>query len=350
METLPTHTEIALRKTSDPELIFQGLKIARRRITIQSIKEADAIIGQTGWVSKLAEKSEPIPLCVDFKHIKKWFNKRYKSKSIAKIKEEGWREIIVMGLAMKHNGFGQKKTAEILGVPRHYVKSLLSYFSMAGVSVDAVERQRKDQFNRETLLKVKMIGGETSKEAIKAVKAYESTVMNQYKKDLRSFPDWRSLWWPDQYGKMTPEQKKKHNRKTWLARKGCPKALKRRKQWRERRTGEQRMRHNMQSQLAGWASKRARGSCSRLFEYIGIAPEEFKRYIENQFVGYMNWDNYGKIWHIDHIVPSSYFNHDDKEEVKRCWNWQNLRPLYAKKNIRRGNRVGIIQAYLPISI
>lgn len=348
MKLLPVHTKIALSKTRDEQLILEGLRIARRRVTIQSIREADAIAGQTGWIAKLAEKAKPIELCVDFAHIKKWFNQQHKFRSKAKKEDDGWRKIIIMGLAMRHNGFGQKKTAETLGVPRHHVKALLSYFSLGGVSDAAVERQRLEQMKEGTLRKAQLTGGDTSREAIHAARGYESGIIKEYKSDIRSFPDWGRLWYPDQYGKMTPEEKKKHNHKTWMRNKGCPKAKARRKNWRDRRTGEQRMKHNLQSYLSDWASKRARGSCSRLFQYIGITPEKFKHHIERQFVGHMNWDNYGKVWHIDHIVPSSYFNHDDREEVSRCWNWQNLRPLYAKKNIRRGNRVGAVQSFLPL--
>ena len=54
----------------------------------------------------------------------------------------------------------------------------------------------------------------------------------------------------------------------------------------------------------------------------------------------MNWENYGSYWHIDHIKPKSLFIFEslEDEEFKQCWSLNNLRPLEAKENIRKGNR------------
>ena len=53
----------------------------------------------------------------------------------------------------------------------------------------------------------------------------------------------------------------------------------------------------------------------------------------------MTWENYGKTWHIDHVLPVSIFNHTNEDAVKICWNWRNLRPLNAKENISKSNTV-----------
>lgn len=45
----------------------------------------------------------------------------------------------------------------------------------------------------------------------------------------------------------------------------------------------------------------------------------------------MSWDNRGKYWHIDHIKPCSSFNLEKQEEIFRCFNWTNLRPLEKLK-------------------
>ena len=46
---------------------------------------------------------------------------------------------------------------------------------------------------------------------------------------------------------------------------------------------------------------------------LGINFNSLKKYLENQFVEGMSWNNYGK-WHIDHIVPVSSAN--TEEELK----------------------------------
>ena len=71
---------------------------------------------------------------------------------------------------------------------------------------------------------------------------------------------------------------------------------------------------------------------------IGIKINEFRKYLELKFKEGMSWDNYGS-WHIDHIKPVSHFNFQkDKEELKKCFHYTNLQPMWAKENARKGNR------------
>lgn len=70
---------------------------------------------------------------------------------------------------------------------------------------------------------------------------------------------------------------------------------------------------------------------------------ELKSHLENLFTSQMNWDNYGSYWHIDHIIPISYFNITslDCEDFKKCWALNNLQPLEAKENIRKSNKIAL---------
>ena len=76
---------------------------------------------------------------------------------------------------------------------------------------------------------------------------------------------------------------------------------------------------------------------SSILDYIGCSTGELRVYLESKFTEGMSWDNYGK-WHIDHIKPCSSFNHANNEEVKKCWHYTNLQPLWALDNMRKGNR------------
>jgi len=50
----------------------------------------------------------------------------------------------------------------------------------------------------------------------------------------------------------------------------------------------------------------------------------------------MNWDNHGQYgWHIDHIKPVNTFDLTDEEQLKKCWNYTNLRPLWWDENLKR---------------
>ena len=70
-------------------------------------------------------------------------------------------------------------------------------------------------------------------------------------------------------------------------------------------------------------------------DLVGCSYKEFCLWIEYQFTSYMNWENHGSYWHIDHIILCSLFNSLEYEERKICFNWQNTRPLEALKNLKR---------------
>lgn len=72
---------------------------------------------------------------------------------------------------------------------------------------------------------------------------------------------------------------------------------------------------------------------NKTVEYLGCTIEEFKQHLESQFDKNMTWDNYGKYWHIDHIIPINSFNFDKEESLYKCWNYRNLRPLKSGENV-----------------
>jgi hypothetical protein len=74
------------------------------------------------------------------------------------------------------------------------------------------------------------------------------------------------------------------------------------------------------------------------FDIIGCTPEQLKVYLENKFRDGMSWDNYGKFgWHIDHIIPLS--SGKTKEEIEKLCQYHNLQPLWAKENLKKGNKI-----------
>lgn len=69
---------------------------------------------------------------------------------------------------------------------------------------------------------------------------------------------------------------------------------------------------------------------------LGCDMKTLKNHLESQFAKGMSWDNYGK-WHVDHIKPISKFDLSDDEQIKECFNYCNLQPLWAADNIRKGS-------------
>lgn len=81
--------------------------------------------------------------------------------------------------------------------------------------------------------------------------------------------------------------------------------------------------------------------------YLGCTPEFFKKHIEAQFLPGMTWENFGK-WHMDHIVPLSAFDLSDLRQVQIACNWTNIRPLWAKTNLRKSSKITNPQMSLPL--
>lgn len=71
-------------------------------------------------------------------------------------------------------------------------------------------------------------------------------------------------------------------------------------------------------------------------EFVPYTLDELMRHLERQFLPGMTWENRGE-WHIDHIVPLSSFEFTSPAdpEFRAAWALTNLRPLWAKDNIRK---------------
>jgi hypothetical protein len=71
-------------------------------------------------------------------------------------------------------------------------------------------------------------------------------------------------------------------------------------------------------------------------QILGCTIDFFMNYISLQFEKRMDFNNHGK-WHIDHIIPLSTAK--TKDDVIRLNHYTNLRPLWAKENISKGNKI-----------
>lgn len=84
-------------------------------------------------------------------------------------------------------------------------------------------------------------------------------------------------------------------------------------------------------------------------EIIGCNWATFKAHMESQFKRGMSWKNYGR-WHIDHIIPCAEFDLTDDAQLKRCFHFSNLRPLWAADNISKGSKLIACQPELLITL
>lgn len=80
-------------------------------------------------------------------------------------------------------------------------------------------------------------------------------------------------------------------------------------------------------------------------EFLGCAFEELKVYLEKKFDDKMSWGNYGFYgWHMDHIRPIASFDLTDRKQMKKCFHYTNLQPLWAKDNLSKGDKFDSMNA------
>jgi hypothetical protein len=80
-------------------------------------------------------------------------------------------------------------------------------------------------------------------------------------------------------------------------------------------------------------------------DLLACSIEYFRQHLEAQFTEGMSWENRGrgwnnkKEWHIDHIYPLASFDLTNLEERKIAFHWSNQQPMWAKDNLKKGDRV-----------
>lgn len=95
------------------------------------------------------------------------------------------------------------------------------------------------------------------------------------------------------------------------------------------------VRHQLRRVLVA-TGRRKRG---KTIELVGYSPDKFKAHIERQFRHGMSWDNYGKKWHIDHIIPVSKFIKDGITDPAVINALTSLKPIPAEENLTKRDKV-----------
>lgn len=72
--------------------------------------------------------------------------------------------------------------------------------------------------------------------------------------------------------------------------------------------------------------------------HIPFSGPALRAHLEPQFKPGMTWENYGRVWHVDHIKPCALFDFTNPVEVEACFALSNLQPLWAEENKSKGDR------------
>jgi len=73
---------------------------------------------------------------------------------------------------------------------------------------------------------------------------------------------------------------------------------------------------------------------------VGYTLDDLIKRLSSKLTGEMTWENYGPVWHIDHVRPKSWFKYVDDNDLqfKECWALFNLQPKLKFDNISKSNR------------
>ena len=107
-----------------------------------------------------------------------------------------------------------------------------------------------------------------------------------------------------------------------------------------------RMANSMRRSIRRYLDAGQKGEMSS-FEIIGCSKDDLRKHLESKFRDGMTWQNYGKHWHIDHIVP--LISAKSSDEIKRLCHWKNLQPLTAFENISKGSKWHPVKAHLALT-
>ena len=146
---------------------------------------------------------------------------------------------------------------------------------------------------------------------------------HKYKNNINGYKD-KS----DEYYEKNKKEMFKRNTKYCIKRKKRDPAFK--------------LRHLVSNQILRSLKKERGSKCGHsCWDFLPYTKEELVKHIENQFDENMSWNNHGSYWELDHIYPQSKIPYDSMSHPNflKCWNLNNLRPLEAKENHKKNNKI-----------
>ena len=100
-------------------------------------------------------------------------------------------------------------------------------------------------------------------------------------------------------------------------------------------------RHSIDLQIGFWqlltGSRNTSSVVFRCTEFKSAA--QVVAHIEHTRLNSMAWKDYGTTWEIDHKIPRSAYNHDDPEDVMRCWSCANVRACWKSANRSKNDQI-----------
>lgn len=75
-------------------------------------------------------------------------------------------------------------------------------------------------------------------------------------------------------------------------------------------------------------------------KYTGFRISEYISYLQHDPL-FHKYKNNKNLYHIDHIIPISIYDFSNNNDIKKCWNPENLRIIDSKKNMKKHSKINI---------
>lgn len=72
---------------------------------------------------------------------------------------------------------------------------------------------------------------------------------------------------------------------------------------------------------------------------IDCTLDNFVKHLNETFYDEISFDNYGTVWHLDHIIPCNRFDLTDINQLKACSHYTNLQALLINDNSGKSNKL-----------
>lgn len=86
-----------------------------------------------------------------------------------------------------------------------------------------------------------------------------------------------------------------------------------------------------------WKCVNTKSNSSKML--LGCKIQFYTMWIEYTMTRDMNWDNYGTVWHIDHVNPIANFNMLDELDQRKAFNWTNTQALHINENLLKNDKI-----------
>lgn len=139
----------------------------------------------------------------------------------------------------------------------------------------------------------------------------------------------------EEFAIQNPERRKKiaiKATRTWEKRN--PEKLKEIQTRRAKKT-PRRLRSRLGSRV--WYALKGVAKSAKTLELLGCPVIWLQVHLESLFRPGMDWENYGKVWQVDHVRPCASFDLTNPEQQRSCFHWTNLQPLFVHENLIKGS-------------